>query len=82
MANRHTDTEEFKRDPVGCAMSSGRPPYKIAKSLGASHGALAVWIKAAEATEAPGAGSIDDESAELTQTYRPGSTRRVKGPGL
>lgn len=66
MANRHTYTEEFKREAVAYARSSDEPRYKVAESLGVSQGALAAWIKAAEAAELPAALSVD-ERAELNR---------------
>lgn len=66
MANRHTYTEEFKREAVAYARSSDQPRYKVAKSLGVSDGALAAWIRDAEAAEAPG-GLTVDERAELNR---------------
>ena len=66
MANRHTYTDEFKQEAVAYARSSDQPRYKIAASLGVSDGALAAWIKAAEAAELPGALAVD-ERAELNR---------------
>ncbi len=66
MANRHTYTEEFKREAVEYARSSDQPRYKVAASLGVSDGALAAWIKAAEAAAIPGALNAD-ERAELNR---------------
>ena len=66
MANRHTYTDEFKREAVEYARSSDQPRYKIAETLGISGGALAAWIKNAERDEQPAALSAD-ERAELVR---------------
>jgi transposase len=66
MANRHTYTEEFKREAVEYARSSDQPRYKIAETLGISQGTLTTWISNAERDEQPGALS-GDERAELVR---------------
>lgn len=66
MANRHTYTEEFKREAVAYARSSDQPKYKIAQSLGISDGTLSSWIANAERDEQPGALTVD-ERAELNR---------------
>lgn len=56
--------EEFRREAVELYRSSDRSRAEVAKSLGISDGSLAVWVKAAERDDAPGA--LDaTERAEL-----------------
>ena len=66
MGNRHTYTDEFKAEAVAYARSSDQPRYRVAETLGVSDGALASWIRDAEAAEQPGALSVD-ERAELNR---------------
>jgi transposase len=61
--------EEFRREAVESYRSSERSRAEVAKSLGISDGSLAAWVKAVEATEAPG-GLDADERAELVRLRR------------
>ena len=68
--------EEFRREAVALYRSSDRSRAEVAKSLGISDGALASWVKAAEAAEAPGA--LDaDERAELERLRRENKDLRM-----
>ena len=68
--------EEFRREAVELYRSSERSRAEVAKSLGISDGSLAAWVKAVEATEAPGA--LDpDERAELDRLRRENKDLRM-----
>ena len=68
--------EEFRREAVDLYRNSDRSRAEVAKSLGISDGALAMWVKAVEATEAPGA--LDtDERAELERLRKENKELRM-----
>lgn len=68
--------EEFRREAVELFRSSERSRAEVAKSLGISDGSLAAWVKAVEATEAPG-GLDPDERSELEQLRRENKDLRM-----
>ena len=68
--------EEFRREAVELYRNSERSRAEVAKSLGISDGSLAAWVKAIEATEAPGV--LDaDERAELARLRRENKDLRM-----
>jgi transposase len=68
--------EEFRREAVALYRNSERSRAEVAKSLGISDGALASWVKAVEAAEAPGA--LDaDERAELERLRKENKELRM-----
>jgi transposase len=68
--------EEFRREAVELYRSSDRSRAEVARSLGVSDGSLGAWVKAVEATEAPGA--LDpDERAELDRLRKENKDLRM-----
>ena len=68
--------EEFRREAVELYRSSDRPRCQIAESRGISDGALAAWVKQADAADEPGA--LDgDERAELARLRKENADLRM-----
>ena len=67
-------SEEFKRDAVALATSSGRPVKEVASELGISDVTLATWVKKERQREA----ATDDEDAKEAARLRKrrGNSRR------
>ncbi len=68
--------EEFRREAVELYRSSDRSRAEVAKSLGISDGSLAGWVKAFDASEAPG-GLDPHERAELERLRRENKDLRM-----
>ena len=78
MAHRHTD--EFRREAVRIALTSGLTRKQVASDLGIGFSTLAKWIQKSRPEDLPATADLD--LAKENERLRKESKRPAHAPGL